>query len=215
MKAKIRVLITDDHSVVRQGLQTFLGLQEDIAVVGEAENGLQAVERTRRLLPDVVLMDLVMPEKDGIAATRQIRAEFPNIKIIALTSFTGDEKVFPALEAGANGYLLKDASPGEIIEAIRAAMRGDPTLHPEITQKLMGRISGRTRADPVARAEPLTEREQQVLRLIVAGLSNRDIGRELVIAEGTVKRHAHNIFQKLGVTSRLEAAARARQLGLG
>ncbi len=215
MKAKIRVLITDDHSVVRQGLQAFLGLQEDIAVVGEAENGLQAVERTRRLLPDVVLMDLVMPEKDGIAATRQIRAEFPNIKIIALTSFTGDEKVFPALEAGANGYLLKDASPGEIIEAIRAAMRGDPTLHPEITQKLMDRISGRTRADPVARAEPLTEREQQVLRLIVAGLSNRDIGRELVIAEGTVKRHAHNIFQKLGVTSRLEAAARARQLGLG
>ena len=208
---KIGVLIVDDHAVVRQGLRTLLELQDDIEVVGEATNGLESVEQTRQLLPDVVLMDLVMPEMDGIEATRKIRALSPNTKVIILTSFAEDEKVFPSIKAGALGYLLKNVSPPDLVKAIQAAHRGEAQLHPEIARKLMDEFS--TRPDKPT-SDELTERELDVLRLIARGRNNRDIAGELVLSEKTVKTHVSNILSKLHLSDRTQAAIYALREGL-
>jgi NarL family two-component system response regulator LiaR len=208
---KISVLIVDDHAVVRQGLRAFLGVQEDIELVGEATNGVEAVERVRELLPDVVLMDLVMPVMDGIEATRKIRALSPRTQVIVLTSFAEDEKVFPSIKAGALGYLLKDVSPGNLVQAIRAAHRGEAQLHPDIARKLMEEFSARA-IEPIR--EELTKRELEVLRFIARGLSNREIAEELVISVKTVKTHVSNILSKLHLSDRTQAAIYALREGL-
>jgi len=211
---RIKVLLVDDHAIVRQGLRTFLELQDDIEVVGEAENGLEAVELTHQRGPDVVLMDLVMPEMDGIEATRQICALHPDTKVIALTSFAGDDKVFPAIKAGASGYQLKDVSPSDLVDAIRAAHRGETQLHSEIAKKLMAEVAARE-GKPEPDQDELTRRELDVLRLIARGLSNQEIAKELTISEKTVKTHVSNILSKLHVDDRTQAAIYALKKGLG
>ena len=208
---KIGVLIVDDHAVVRQGLRTLLELQEEIEVVGEAANGLESVEQASLLLPDVVLMDLMMPEMDGIEATRRIRSLSPSTKVIILTSFAEDDNVFPSIKAGAHGYLLKNVSPPDLIKAIKAAHRGEVQLDPEIAKKLMDEISARP-SRPAT--DDLTERELDVLRLIARGRNNRDIASELVISEKTVKTHVSNILSKLHLSDRTQAAIYALRKGL-
>jgi two-component system, NarL family, response regulator LiaR len=208
---KISVLIVDDHAVVRQGLRSLLGLQEEIEVVGEAANGLEAVEQTSRLLPDVVLMDLIMPQVDGIEATRRIRALSPSTQVIVLTSFGEDEKVFSAIKAGALSYLLKNVSPTDLVKAVQSAYRGETQLHPEIAKKLMDELSLGPKKQT---AEELTERELDVLRLIARGQSNREIARELIISEKTVKTHVSNILSKLHLADRTQAAIYALREGL-
>ncbi len=195
------MLLADDHPVVRQGLRTFLELQEDIEVVGEAENGLEAVREAERLLPDVVLMDLVMPELDGIEATRRIRAASPSTRIIVLTSFAGDEHIFPSVRAGAAGYLLKDAQPHELAEGIRRVHRGEGLLHPAVASRVMRELSGEPDEWAV-----LTQRELDVLRLIARGLPNKAIAGELGVSEKTVKTHVSNILAKLHLADRTQAA---------
>lgn len=210
----IRVLIVDDHRVVRQGLRTFLELQEDISVVGEAEDGQMAVELVRQFQPHVVLMDLVMPRLDGISATRQVKSLSPEVKVIALTSFAEDDKVFPAIQAGASSYLLKDVSPESLVEAIRAAFRGEARLHPEIARKLMEQVarqSGSSRQPPV---DSLTEREGDVIRLVARGCSNQAIAEELFISEKTVKTHVSNMLAKLQLEDRTQLAIYAIKKGL-
>ncbi|MBN1991982.1 MAG: response regulator transcription factor [Anaerolineae bacterium] len=219
---EIKVLIVDDHAMVRQGLRTFLTLSEGIEVVGEAANGLEAVEQVRQQQPDIVLMDLVMPQLDGIEATRRIRELSPETQVLALTSFIENEKVFAAIEAGALGYLLKDVSPDDLVEAIKAAQRGEAQLHPEVTKKLMQQVTAKAKQQKTAPAKPgetdsedLTERELEVLRLIATGLSNREIAQMLTIAEKTVKTHVSNILSKLHLADRTQAAIYALQKGLG
>ncbi len=204
MTEKIRVLIADDHAVVRQGLRTFLQLQDDIEVVGEAADGEEAVRLTGELVPDVVVMDLVMPAKDGIEATREIKALSPTTRVLVLTSFADDDKVFAAVKAGAAGYLLKDVQPAELGDAIRTIYRGESLLHPTVAGKLMREFAEgkQTAADPSA----LTEREMDVLRLITKGMSNREIALDLGVAEKTVKTHVSNILQKLHLADRTQAA---------
>ena len=208
---KISVLIVDDHAVVRQGLRTFLELQEAIEVVGEAANGAEGVELTLKLLPDVVLMDLVMPEMDGIEATRRVRIASPTTQVIVLTSFTEDDKVFPSIKAGATGYLLKNVSPPDLVRAIEAAHRGEAQLDPEIARKLMTEFSAKP-ANPVS--NDLTRRELEVLGLISRGHNNRDIANELVLSEKTVKTHVSNILSKLHLSDRTQAAIYAIREGL-
>ncbi len=208
---KISVLIVDDHAVVRQGLRTFLDLQDDIDVVGEASNGVEAVEQVRRLLPDVVLMDLEMPEMDGIEATRQVRALSPRTQVIVLTSFSDNERVFRSIKAGAIGYLLKDVSPDDLVRAVQAAHRGETQLHPEVARKLINEYSNR---DETRAPAGLTERELDVLRQIARGRNNRDIAEDLVISEKTVKTHVSNILSKLHLADRTQAAIYALRKGL-
>ena len=219
--AKIKVLIVDDHQVVRQGLRTFLELHADIAVIGEAGDGSAALEMIRRLEPDVTLMDLVMPGFDGVAATRQAVALGVRTKVIVLTSFAEDDKVFPAIQAGASSYLLKDVSPDALVEAIRAVHRGEARLHPDITRRLMTAVSSDA---PVQEAKPasqtkdlqgLTEREREALDLIARGLSNREIAEQMVISEKTVKTHVSNLLDKLGLEDRTRAAIWAMKHGMG
>ncbi len=209
---RIKVMIVDDHQVVRQGLRTFLELQEDLEIVGEAADGLAAVETALKLQPDVVLMDLVMPRLDGIAATRQIVAAGLPTKVIALTSFTGDENIFPALSAGAASYLLKDVSPEALVEAVRATARGETRLHPDVAKKLVEKVS--RPGAPAGQVEQLTERELEVVRLVARGASNHDIAAKLVISEKTVKTHVSNILGKLGLADRTQLAIHALQTGL-
>ncbi len=210
---KISVLIVDDHPIVRQGLRTLLELQDDITVAGEAVNGKIAVELTARLKPDVVLMDLVMPELDGIAATRQIKALQQATRVIALTSFVEDEKVIPAIQAGAVSFLLKDVSPNDLMEAIRAAYQGEARLHPTVIRKLMNQVSSQPAALQQI-APDLTERELEVLRLVAEGLRNREIASKLVISEKTVKTHISSLLSKLGLEDRTQLAIYAIKKGL-
>ena len=214
---KISVLIVDDHQVVRQGLRTFLELHDDIAVVGEAEEGAAAVEMVGRLHPDVVLMDLVMPVLDGVAATRKVTELDTGAKVIVLTSFAGDDNVFPAIQAGATSYLLKDVSPEELVASIRAVHRGETRLHPDVAQKLMAAM--RERPADAGREAPsetdeLTEREREVIRLIAQGRSNRDIATEFFISEKTVKTHVSHVLAKLGLKDRTQLAIYAIKHGL-
>ncbi|NJD60856.1 MAG: response regulator transcription factor [Anaerolineae bacterium] len=201
---KIKVLIVDDHLVVRQGLRTFLELLDDISVVGEAEDGEEAVEQVRALKPDVVLMDLVMPHMDGITATQQVLGLGLPTKVIALTSFTEDDKVFPAIQAGAASYLLKNVSPDELAEAIRAVYHGEARLHPDITRKLMQQVSQMRSAPQENISNELTEREIEVLRLVATGSNNREIAQKLFISEKTVKTHVSNILGKLNLEQRTQ-----------
>lgn len=218
---KIRVLIVDDHAVVRQGLRTFLELQDappalPIEIVGEAANGAQAVELAHRLQPDVVLLDLVMPELDGIAATPQIIAASPRARVLILTSFGEEDKVFPAIRAGAHGYLLKDIPPNDLVHAVRAAYAGKVQLHPDIARKLMSVIAGQEEplwGTRLTGVEELSEREREVLRLVARGLTNHEIAERLVISEKTVKTHVSSILGKLGLADRTQAAIWALKHG--
>lgn len=209
---KINVLIVDDHAVVRQGLRTFLELQDDITVVGEAVNGRVAVEMAGKLQPDVVLIDLVMPELDGISATRQIRSTSPSSQVIALTSFSEDDRIIPVIQAGACSYVLKDISPEELIEVVRAAYRGEARLHPDVARKLMNQVARPQTQVQVAGS--LTEREIEVVRCIARGMSNRDIANEMVISEKTVKTHVSSILSKLALDDRTQLAIYALKHGL-
>jgi NarL family two-component system response regulator LiaR len=217
--AKIRVLIVDDHAVVRQGLKTFLELQDDIEVVGEGSDGAQAVDLAEKLQPDVILLDLVMPQMDGIEATRRILTYSHNSHILILTSFGEDDKVFPAIRAGAQGYLLKDIDPNELVQAVRDASQGKALLHPDIAQKLMSAVvaspTPKVTLGPVNVLGNLTEREEEVLRLIARGLNNREIADKMVISEKTVKTHVSNILGKLGLEDRTQAAIWALKHNLG
>ena len=203
MPEAISVLIVDDHAVVRQGLRTFLELQADMEVVGEAPDGEAALECVERLVPDVVLMDLMMPKMDGIEAIRRIRGLSPTTRVIALTSFVDDSKVFGSVKAGAAGYLLKDVQPQDLASAIRTVHRGEALLHPAIAARLMQEFSAPTDTDAF---DALTTRELEVLRLIADAKTNRDIADELVLSEKTVKTHVSNILQKLHLADRTQAA---------
>lgn len=204
----IRILIADDHSVVRQGLRMFLDLDSDLEVVGEAENGSQAVEMARELHPDVVLMDLLMPVMDGLTAITAIRQHLPDTEVIALTSVLEDASVVGAVKAGAIGYLLKDTQADELCRAIKAAAAGQVQLSPEAAARLVREV--RAPESP----EALTERETDVLRLLAQGKANKEIAAALTIGEKTVKTHVSNILMKLGVQSRTQAALYAAQTGL-
>ena len=198
---RVTVLLADDHPVVRQGLRTFLELQADIEVVGEAGDGADAVALAEQLVPDVVLMDLVMPTLDGIEATRRIRHASPATKVIVLTSFAEDDKIFPAIRAGAAGYLLKDAQPQELADGIRRVQRGEGLLDPRVAARVMQELE-----KPKADQQVLTDRELDVLRLLAKGLSNKRIAQELVVSEKTVKTHVSNILAKLHLADRTQAA---------
>ena len=200
----IRVLLVDDHTMVRRGLATFLKIFDDLQLAGEAESGEAAIQRCAEVLPDVILMDMVMPDMDGAATTRAIRQRFPQVQVIALTSFKEGDLVKHALEAGAIGYLLKDVSADELAEAIRAAHAGRVTLSPEAAQALV-----ETANQPPAPGLDLTEREREVLALMVEGLNNTQIAGRLTISPSTVKSHVSNILSKLGVASRTEAVTLA------
>lgn len=204
----IRILLVDDHTVVRQGLRMFLSLDRELEIIGEAADGVEAVAQAQRLRPDVVLMDLLMPRMDGIAATAVIRRELPDTEVIALTSVLEDEKVIGAIKAGAIGYLLKDTQPDELCRAIKAAAAGQVQLSPQAAARLMREVRAPESPDS------LTERETDVLRLLAQGLSNKEIAQTLTIGEKTVKTHVSNILAKLSVPSRTQAALYAVRIGL-
>ncbi|MEA2187881.1 MAG: hypothetical protein QOK16_2892 [Solirubrobacteraceae bacterium] len=209
----IRVLIADDHAVVRQGLRTFLELQEDIEVVGEAADGEEALAAVAALEPDVVLMDLVMPRLDGVAAIERLRALAPATRAIVLTSFLDEDKVLPAVRAGAAGYLLKDVDPAELVRAIRMVDGGEALLHPAVAARLLREIAGDEGAR-IERHELLTAREREVLALVARGRANKAIAFDLGVAEKTVKTHVGNILGKLGLSDRTQAALYAVREGL-
>ncbi|MGH2522325.1 MAG: response regulator [Anaerolineales bacterium] len=213
----IRILLVDDQALFREGLRTLLSVQPDLEVVGEAGDGEEAVQLAARLRPDVVLMDVRMPALDGVAATRRLRATQPECRVIMLTTFDDDEYVFEGLRAGAAGYLLKDAPSAKLVEAIRAAARGESFLQPSVAAKVVAEFARLADKAPIpseALIEPLSERELEILRLVAQGASNKEIAAQLVIAEGTTKNHLTNILAKLGVAGRLQAVNRARELGI-
>lgn len=208
----IRVLIVDDHTIVRKGTRALLTEVDGLEVVGEAGDGQEAIAQTTTLRPDVILMDLMMPGLDGIAAIQQITAVQPNSKILALTSFAADDKVFPAIKAGALGYLLKDADPEDLIQAIHQVHRGEPSLHPRIARKVLRELS-RPTPQPAA-PDALTERELEVLSLVAKGLSNQEIAKKLVVAEVTVRTHVSNILSKLHLANRVQATLYSLREGI-
>ena len=208
----IRILIVDDHTIVRKGIRALLAEIEDIEVVGEASTGQEAITRAESSNPDVILMDLVMPEMDGIEAIRHISIYKPEARILVLTSFVADDKVFPAIKAGALGYLLKDSDPADLVRAIRQVHRGEPSLHPSIARKVLQELSQPVPPKPTP--EPLTEREVEVLRLLAKGLGNQEIAEQLVIAEVTVRTHVSNILSKLHLANRVQATLYALREGL-
>ncbi len=233
---KIRILLVDDHAVVRQGLRTYLELQEDMRVVGEGSSGGEAVDLAARLAPDVIVLDLVMPGMDGVEATRRILEHEPRARVLILTSFGDDDKLFPAIRAGAQGYLLKDIQPRDLIQAVRDLHHGKSQLHPDVARRLMSAVAGNApsretsapddtrRSLPVEQAgaaappgelKNLTEREREVLDLIARGLSNREIAEKMVVSEATVKTHVSNLLEKLGLPDRTRAAIWALKHGLG
>lgn len=210
--AAIRVLIVDDHAIVRRGIRALLSEAGGFNIVGEVDNGRSAVLAAAETQPDVILMDLLMPGMDGIEATRQITAQQPQMRVLVLTSFAADNKVFPAIKAGAVGYLLKDSSPDELVRAIRQVHRGEPALHPSIARKLLQEVA-RPPAQEVA-PEALTARELGVLRLIAQGLSNQEIANRLAVSEATIRTHVSRILGKLHLASRTQAALYAVREGL-
>ncbi|HRQ39521.1 MAG TPA: response regulator transcription factor [Chloroflexota bacterium] len=207
----IRVLIVDDHAIVRRGLQALLTEIDDMLVVGEAGDGREAVKLAETTRPDVILMDIVMPHMDGIEATQQIMGRQPEARILALTSFAADDQVFPAIKAGALGYLLKDSDPEELVQAVRQVHRGEPSLHPSIARKVLHEL-GRPSPQPQT-PEPLTEREVEVLRYVAKGLSNQEIADTLTIAEVTVRTHISHILSKLHLANRVQATLYALREG--
>jgi DNA-binding NarL/FixJ family response regulator len=213
----VRVLLVDDQALFREALATLLGVREEIEVIGEAGDGAAALEQAAVLRPDVVLMDLHMPVLDGIAATRRLRVEQPEVRVLALTTFDDDEDVFAALRAGAVGYLLKDVASDRLVEGLLAAARGESVLQPSVAAKVVARFAlmpddAAPRPQPLV--VPLSDRELEVLRLLGDGCSNREIATALFLAEGTVKNHVTNVLAKLGARDRTQAALRARALGL-
>jgi DNA-binding NarL/FixJ family response regulator len=213
----VRVLLVDDQALFREALRTLLSVREEIEVVGEAADGQQALRQSATLSPDVVLMDLRMPVLDGIAATRRLRADHPDVQVLALTTFDDDEEVFAALRAGAVGYLLKDVTSERLVEAVLAAARGESVLQPSVAAKVLARFAQlddnvAPPAQPLV--VPLTDRELEVVRLLAQGKSNREIAAALFLAEGTVKNHVTNVLAKLEARDRTQAALRARSLGL-
>jgi len=218
---KIRILLVDDHAIVRQGLRMFIELQPDLTVVGEGSDGREAVALAARLQPDIVLLDLAMPHVGGVEATSQILASCPTARVLILTSFGEDDQVFPAIQAGAHGYLLKDIQPLDLVSAIRATYHGQAQLHPQVARRLMSAVAGTPPKQPPkpAQASPelenLTEREREVLALIAQGLNNRQIAARMVVSESTVKTHVSNLLDKLGLEDRTQAAIWALKHGLG
>ena len=211
----VRILIVDDHEVVRDGISVMMGRQQDFAVVGEAENGTEAVQKALDLRPEVVLMDLRMPRMDGVEAMRQIRSQDPGIKFIVLTTYDSDEYIFDAIEAGAKGYLLKDASREELFQAVRAVHRGESLIEPGVASKVLDRLAQLSRQVHQPQVpQILSEREREVLQLMARGSPNKSIAASLSISESTVKTHVANIFQKLEVNQRTEAVTKAMSMGI-
>lgn len=212
MAEDIRVLIVDDHAIVREGQRALIDTEPGMVVVGEAKDGFEAVEMADTLQPDVILLDLFMPRKDGIEAIEEIKGGNPEARILVLTSFTEDEKVYAAIKAGAMDYLLKDFSPQEILNAIRQVHQGETTMHPSIAKKLMHELQRESHMKPTE--EPLTAREVEILKLVAQGLSNQGIAEKLVISERTVRTHVTNILSKLHLANRTQAALYALREGL-
>ena len=211
---KIRVLVADDQSMVRAGFRMLLSSEQDVDVVAEASNGLEAVDKAARFQPDVVLMDIRMPELDGLQATRQILAADPSARVLVLTTFDLDEYVYEALRAGASGFVLKDDPPEQLLGAIRTVAAGDALLSPSVTKRVIDQFSRLPRHEPPEELAELTEREREVLALIAEGRSNSEIGKALFISETTVKTHVTHVLQKLGLRDRVQAVVLAYQAGL-
>jgi NarL family two-component system response regulator LiaR len=212
MSQKIRVLIVDDHPVVRRGIKSLLAEEADIEVVGEAANGKEAIQKAAELLPDVILMDLVMPEMNGIEAIRHITASHPDARILVMTSFAADDKVFPSIKAGALGYLLKDSDPEDLIRMIHQVYRGELSIHPTIARKVIQELN-RPAEEPLT-PDPLTERELEILQLLAQGIENKEIAHRLVLREATVRTHVSNILSKLHLANRVQATLYALRKGI-
>jgi NarL family two-component system response regulator LiaR len=212
MSEKIRVMIVDDHPVVRRGIQSLLAEEEDIQAVGEAVNGKDALEKVKSLKPDVILMDLVMPEMNGIEAIEKITASQPDARILVMTSFAADDKVFPSIKAGALGYLLKDSDPEDLIRMIRQVYRGELSIHPTIARKVIQELN-RPAKEPLT-PSPITEREEEILQLLAQGLDNKEIAERLVVRDATVRTHVSNILRKLQLANRVQATLYALRTGL-
>jgi DNA-binding NarL/FixJ family response regulator len=219
----IKVLLVDDQTLIRQGIRLLLEIEPDIQVVGQAANGREALQQVESIHPDVVLMDVRMPEMDGVAATRELTANRPEVKVIILTTFEDDETVFEGLKAGARGYLLKDISSEEMAQAVRKVAAGEALIEPRLTRKVLAEFSrlatasnqhAPSKATPDGLVVSLTEREYEVLNALAHGLSNREIAEQLVITEGTVKNHVSNLIDKLGVRDRTQAILKGQELGL-
>jgi len=213
MSGSITVLLVDDHAIVRSGVRAYLDSQPDLQVIGEAGSGAEAVRLAEELVPDVVLMDLIMPEMDGVEATWRVRRVSPRSQVVVLTSFHEDEQLFPAIRAGALSYLLKDIAPEDLADAIRSAARGEAVLHPRVAARLIREMRGERSSTQNVYAE-LSEREMEVLRLIAEGLSNAEIAARLVLSEKTIKGHVSNILSKLHLTDRTQAAVLAWREGI-
>ncbi|MGE0978864.1 response regulator [Bacillus cereus] len=213
---KIKVLLVDDHTVVLKGLAFFLSTQEDLELVGEANNGKEALVKVGETTPDVILMDLYMPEMDGVEATAYIKKEYPNVKVIVLTSFSDQAHVLPALRAGASGYILKDVEPDQLVEAIRSAYKGNIQLHPDIANALLSQMLPveEKEEEPSIQVDVLTARENEVLQLLAKGMSNKEVASVLVITEKTVKAHVSSILSKLNLSDRTQAALYAVKNGI-
>ncbi len=209
----IRILLADDHAVVREGLSSLIRLKPDMEVVGEAADGVEVVNMARDLKPDIILLDMIMPRQNGLEAIQQLKREGNPARILVLSSFAKDEQIFPAIKAGASGYLLKDSSPQQLITAIRDVHRGDSSLHPTIARKLIGEFSA-PGENQVSTLTPLTDREVDVLKLVASGYSNQEIAEKLSVSERTVGKHVSSILEKLHLTNRTQAALFALREGL-
>ncbi len=211
-ETSIRILMADDHPVVRRGLRTLIGSEPGMELVDEAADGIEAIEKVQTHQPDVILLDLMMPRMGGLEAIAEIKKDNPEARILILTSFAEDDKVFPAIKAGALGYLLKDSSPDELLEAIRDVYRGESSLHPTIARKLINELNQPSDLPPTT--DPLTGREVDIIRLVAQGLTNQEIAERLVLSEWTVRTHVRNILDKLHLANRTQAALYALREGL-